>query len=57
MKRMENNPSKVIAFGDLDALIQELESQFDDSVMLPQDVLGQTQGCTQTPKCTGSCPC
>ncbi|WP_187414496.1 hypothetical protein [Nonomuraea sp. PA05] len=54
---MEHNPSELVAFDDLDTLIQELESQFDDSVMLPQDVLGQTQGCTQHPNCTGSCPC
>ncbi|ATL25286.1 hypothetical protein [Streptomyces formicae] len=42
---------------DVDALIDQLETEFDDSQLLKVGIVGTTQGCTQVGGCTGSCPC
>ncbi|MFJ2766390.1 hypothetical protein [Streptomyces sp. NPDC087300] len=42
---------------DVDALIEQLETQFDESRLLAVGIIGTTQGCTAATKCTGSCPC
>ncbi|MFJ2766389.1 hypothetical protein [Streptomyces sp. NPDC087300] len=42
---------------DVGALIEQLETQFDDSQLLTVGIVGTTQGCTQVGGCTGSCPC
>ncbi|MFE0172150.1 hypothetical protein ACFWZ2_07510 [Streptomyces sp. NPDC059002] len=42
---------------DVDALIDQLEIQFDEAQLLKVGTMGTTQGCTAATKCTGSCPC
>ena len=42
---------------DVDALVQELEAQFQDSHVLPSIMMAPTNSCTRAENCTGSCPC
>ncbi|MEU7581395.1 hypothetical protein AB0B50_27750 [Streptomyces sp. NPDC041068] len=56
---MDNNATENDSFvlDDVDALIDQLETQFDDAQLLKVGTMGTTQGCTAATKCTGSCPC
>ncbi|MFD9819557.1 hypothetical protein, partial [Streptomyces violascens] len=42
---------------DVDALIEQLESEFEDSQLLTMSFAVGTEGCTKVATCTGSCPC
>jgi heterodisulfide reductase subunit C len=42
---------------DVNALIQQLETRFQDSHVLPRIMMRDTNGCTGAENCTGSCPC
>ncbi|MFE0172151.1 hypothetical protein ACFWZ2_07515 [Streptomyces sp. NPDC059002] len=42
---------------DVDALIEQLEAQFDEAQLLKVGTMGTTSGCTKVGGCTGSCPC
>ncbi|QEU96566.1 hypothetical protein [Streptomyces kanamyceticus] len=50
-------PDSLDSVDQVDALIDQLETQFDDSQLLTVGIVGTTQGCTAATKCTGSCPC
>ncbi|MFD7165262.1 hypothetical protein [Streptomyces violascens] len=56
---MENDRDDVegIALDDVDALIEQLESEFEDSQLLTMSFAVGTEGCTKVASCTGSCPC
>ncbi|MEV5981805.1 hypothetical protein [Streptomyces sp. NPDC052114] len=56
---MDTTENEVEGFvlDDVDALIDQLETQFDEAQLLKVGTMGTTQGCTAATKCTGSCPC
>ena len=61
MKSAETRPVNpepcTLELNDVDALIQQLEVQFQGRhVILMQEEV-QTNGCTAVEGCTGSCPC
>ena len=61
MKSAETRPvnpeSCTLELNDVDALIEQLEVQFQGRHVLPLPESLATNGCTVVPKCTGSCPC
>ncbi|MEU7581396.1 hypothetical protein AB0B50_27755 [Streptomyces sp. NPDC041068] len=59
VKAMDGEVTTAEAFvlDDVDALIDQLETQFDDAQLLKVGTMGTTQGCTKVGGCTGSCPC
>ncbi|MGW2815556.1 hypothetical protein [Streptomyces sp. NPDC001415] len=42
---------------DVDRLIEQLETRFEDSELLTAPTMASTEGCTKGATCTGSCPC
>ena len=52
-----NPESSTLELKDVDALIGQLEVQFQGKHVLPQPESLNTNGCTVVAGCTGSCPC
>ncbi|MEV5981806.1 hypothetical protein [Streptomyces sp. NPDC052114] len=53
----EVTAAEALVLDDVDALIEQLETQFDEAQLLRAGTMGATEGCTKVGGCTGSCPC
>ena len=49
--------AQAIVLADVDALISELETQYEKDRMMPKSEVSPTNGCTNAATCTGTCPC